>query len=317
MLVRRAEAPGEGTYVGRACEAVDAGSGIALIERGDCAFTTKVGSVQAAGYAAAVVFNNATGCAASVSMLVQGDIPALFIPRPAGFEVLGLAGYDEDTCDGTGSDNGDALLAGFEGTSVGVVSAEATFDGWGYFHMINNLADGTTTLAPPSVPGEVPADRTVLDIPYLGHMGYFAPIEATDPSFAVDRGDLTMHNVEGDPLTAGDTPTFDAGPRAFISWYSAGMRAIEYRPGHFHPNPSFEDDGVKSWNVHEVGQFIAEDGSNFWGVHVDTAVIDGNEEQIILGSDRNTGLWIFTFDCINELLDEDGNDTGLYCRRNP
>ena len=143
-------------------------------------------------------------------------------------------------------------------------------------------------------------------------MGYFAPVEATDPSLAVGRGDLTMHNVEGDPLTAGDTPTFDSGPRSFISWYSAGMRAVEYRPGHWHPKTG----GVVSWNVHEVGQFIAEDGSNFWGVHVDEATVNGvDNTQIILGSDRNTGLWIFTFDCVDRVLDAAGQDTGLYCRR--
>ena len=303
-----------GTYVGLACAPIPAGDGIAVIQRGSCAFTTKVGNAEAAGYKAAVVFNSSGGCGASVSMLVEGGIPALFIPRPAGFEVLGLAAqYDPATCDGINPDNGDALLSGFEGTGVGVVTVEASFDGWGYFHMTNNLPGGTTTLAPPSVPGESPANRDVLDIPYLGHMGYFAPIEATDPSFAVGKGDLTMHNVEGDPLTADATPTFDSGPRAFISWYSAGMRAVEYRPGHWHTG----NGGVWSWNVHEVGQFIAEDGSNFWGVHVDTAMIEGEETQIILGSDRNTGLWIFTFDCIDRLLDENGQDTGLYCRRNP
>ena len=50
-------------------------------------------------------------------------------------------------------------------------------------------------------------------------------------------------------------------------------------------------------NVHEVGRWIADDGSNFWGVHTDMIEIDGEETQIILGSDRNTGLFIFTFRC--------------------
>ena len=111
-------------------------------------------------------------------------------------------------------------------------------------------------------------------IGYLGEMGYFAPIELLDPALASGAGDLTMHNVEGDPLTAGETPTFDAGPRSFISWYSAGLRAVEYRPGHWHTG----NGDVQSWNVHEVGRFIAPDGSNFWGVHVD----EHAGEQIIL-----------------------------------
>jgi len=298
---------GDGVYVGLACDPVPSGSGIAIIQRGDCAFTTKAQNAEAAGYSAAVVFNHSTGCDASVSMLVEAGIPALFIPRSDGFEVLGLGGsYDPSSCDGSGVDNGDALLAGFEGTVVGATALDAAFDGWGYLHLLNNLADGTTTLAPPSFPGESPDDRDVLDIDYLGEIGYFVPAEAADPANAVGFGDLTMHNVEADPATAAEPPTFDAGPRMFVSWYSLGMRAMEYRPGHWHSG----NGGVYSWNVHEVGRFIAEDGSNFWGVHVD----EFRGEQIILGSDRNTGLWIFRFNCESDVVVDDVS-TGLYCRK--
>ncbi len=303
---------GTAVYTGLACDPLDpapVADAVALIQRGACAFTTKAGNAEAAGYIAAVVFNHATGCEASVSMIVEAGIPAMFLPRSDGFEVLGLGdSYDASTCVGSGSDQGDELLTEFEGTQTGPVALEASFDGWGYYHVLNNLQGGTTTLAPPSVPGESPLDREILNIDYLGEMGYFAPKELLDPALATGAGDLTMHNVEGDPTTAGETPTFDAGPRSFISWYSLGMRAVEYRPGHWHTG----NGGVYSWNVHEVGQFIAEDGSNFWGIHVE----EHNGEQIILGSDRNTGLWIFKFNCVDEVLDENGADSGLYCRRN-
>jgi hypothetical protein len=306
---------GEGRYVGLACAAIPAAADptdIAIIQRGDCAFTTKAGAAEAAGYAAAVVFNHSTGCEGSVSMLVDAGIPALFVPRPDGMAIVGLGGaYDPDTCDGSGVDNGDALLTGYEETNVGTIAVGSDFDGWGYYYVLNNLPGGTTTLAPPAFPGQPPAERDVLQIGHLEHMGYFAPIELLDPALATGSGDLTMHNVEGDPLTAGDTPTFDAGPRSFVSWYSAGMRATEYRPGHWHTG----NGDVQSWNVHEVGRFIAPDGSNFWGVHVD----EHAGEQIILGSDRNTGLWIFSFTCESEVLveNEAGElvDSGLYCRR--
>ena len=304
-------ATGEGVYAGLACNPIDpapAGDAIAVIQRGTCAFTTKVQNAEAAGYKAAIVFNHSTGCESSVSMIVSANIPAMFVPRSDGFDILGLGGaYDASTCVGSGSDQGDGLLDGFEGTSVGAIALEASFDGWGYYHVLNNLQEGTTTLAPPSVPGESPANREILDIGYLGEIGYFAPRQLLDPELAIGVGDLTMHNVEGDPATAGEPPTFDAGPRSFVSWYSLGLRAVEYRPGHWHTG----NGGVFSWNVHEVGQFIAEDGSNFWGVHVDE--IDGR--QIILGSDRNTGLWIFEFECVNQVLNEAGEDSGLYCRR--
>lgn len=41
-----------------------------------------------------------------------------------------------------------------------------------------------------------------------------------------------------------------------------------------------------------MGRFIAEDGSNFWGVHVH----DQGDEQLVLAADRNTGIGIFEFD---------------------
>ena len=117
-----------------------------------------------------------------------------------------------------------------------------------------------------------------------------------------------MHNIEADPLTQGVTPSFTAGPRMFVSWYSLGMRALEYRPGHFHDNSN--DEGSYSQNVHEVGRWIAEEGSNFWGVHVDEAEVGGETTQIILASDRNLGLYIFTFTCENP-------DGSLYCTNTP
>ena len=81
------------------------------------------------------------------------------------------------------------------------------------------------------------------------------------------------------------------------------MRALEYRPGHLHNNTNGE--GSYSWNVHEVGRWIDPEGSNFWGVTV--ANIGG--EQYILASDRNFGLYVFTWECEGR---QDGNDA-LYC----
>ena len=109
--------------------------------------------------------------------------------------------------------------------------------------------------------------------------------------------------------------------RMFISWYSLGMRAVEWREGHLH-DPDAMGQSVASWNVHEVGRWIAspeayagvntdvaaEDlvGSNFWGVHV--TEVDG--KQYVLGSDRNTGLHIFEWTCVDGAVNPDGT---LYC----
>lgn len=282
-------------YVGLACEgplptASETGADIALIERGSCAFTQKAQTIEAAGYSAGVVFNSAVpgNCEATVSMLVEGGIPMLFVPRSSGFAALGIAGYDASLCpEGEGAN---PVLPAL-GTLGLIATLGAEFDGWGYLHALNNTSSQVT------VNRGMGPDAETVTVDYLGEMGYYAPAEATDPALASGAGDLTMHNLEIDPTYPN---------RTFISWYSLGMRAVEWREGHLHDNSKGE--GIVSWNMHEVGRFIAGEeygeaaGSNFWGVHV--TEVDG--EQYILGTDRNTGLWIFQWSC------EDATEV-LYC----
>ena len=204
-----------------------------------------------------------------------------------------------------GQSDGDAIKAN-QGLPV---SASSIFDGWGYFHAINNTGGDITVPINGAASGETEV------VPHMGELGYYAPAEAVEEFDELGNvrgtsaGDLTMHNIEVDPETQGMTPTFEAGPRMFLSWYSLGMRALEYRPGHFHDNSNGE--GSYSQNVHEVGRWIEEDGgSNFWGIHVDYMEIDGAETQVILASDRNNGLYIFTFSCETRL---DDGTSAFYC----
>ena len=294
-------------YVGLACSAIDAAPAsdgyIAVAQRGDCAFTTKAGNAEAAGYDAMIVFNSdALGnCEASVSMLVEGGIPALFVPRSSGFALLG-APYDGTDCD-DGSTDSQLPAINTQGAEV---TAGVFFDGWGYFHVLNATDEEVTVKYRNA--GET---RTVGE---LGEIGYYAPAELADPDFATGFGDLTMHNLETDPVDR---------DRSYISWYALGMRAVEFREGHYH-EPMVMGDGVMgstySWNVHEVGRWIANveaygdaaegyepealQGSNFWGVHVTQA----GGQQVILGSDRNTGLHVFLWTCEGEQ-----EDATLYC----
>ena len=292
---------GATTYVGLACNPIPPAADptdIAIIQRGDCAFTTKAANAEAADYAGAIVFNHSTDCNASVSMLVEANIPALFVPREFGFDILGIGGYDPATCVGSGTDNGDVLLAGAEGSAGLAIDISGVFDGWGYFHVLNNKNEQVTVpygMAKDPSSGEYLETRT---LGYLGHIGYYAPAEAADPAMASGFGDLTMHNLETDPMQR---------DRTYVSWYSAGMRALEYRPGHLHTNTG---EGSFSWNVHEVGRWIDPQGSNFWGVTV--ANIGG--EQYILASDRNFGLYVFKWECEGRQGDQ-GNDA-LYCDPN-
>ena len=151
-----------------------------------------------------------------------------------------------------------------EGQSGASTATSVEFDGWGYFHLLDRSS--------------------------LAETGYYAPGQVNDADYATGFGDLTMHNVEGDPTNA---------DVAFISWYSLGMRAIEVNTGSSVAPPGDDWDaatpGVNDYygeNVTETGRFIADEGSNFWGVTV--TEVDG--EQYVLGSDRNTGLWIFQYD---------------------
>ena len=249
---------------------------IALIQRGGCEFSTKGANATRQGYAGYIVANDELRGDALLTMAPGVEADAVTIPGA-------FVGYS----------TGEIMKAGGSVTQAGLLN----FDGWGYLRVLNN------TGSPLSVPGQSPGPDPQVTIPQLGEIGFYAPAETLEaPADGVDpfaTGDLTMHNVEVDPSTQDVVPTFDEGPRMFVSWYSLGMRALEYRPGHWHTNANGE--GSYSWNVHEVGRFIAEDGSNFWGVHVDTIEIDGEEQQIVLGSDRNTGLWLFSFGCESDV----------------
>ncbi|MFT5194259.1 MAG: hypothetical protein ACI85U_001266 [Candidatus Promineifilaceae bacterium] len=270
-------------YVGGdGCASVSAPTGaepqIALIDRGACFFSDKGYNAELAGYEGYIVANNAGDGLINMSA-GDGGIPAI----PGIF---------------VGQSTGDAIKA-----NPGLVgNASSIFDGWGYLHIINNTGSDVT------VPSMGQANPATMTIPQMGELGYYAPAEAVEEGLGTAFGDLTMHNIEADPLTQDIVPSFTEGPRMFLSWYSLGMRALEYRPGHFHDNSNGE--GSYSQNVHEVGRYIAEEGSNFWGIHVDE-LEDGT--QIILGSDRNTGLWVFTFSCETRIDVGNGEESVFYC----
>lgn len=283
-------------YVGGdGCASVPAPTGeepqVALIDRGGCFFSEKAFNAETAGYEGYVVANNDGDGLINMSAGTDDPvtIPGVFV----------------------GQSTGDAIKA-----NPGLpVSTSSIFDGWGYLHIINNTGGDVT------VPVNGAASDQTATIPQMGELGYYAPeptvqecgiVDGDEVCWGTDFGDLTMHNIEADPLTQDLAPTFDQGPRMFISWYSLGMRAVEYRPGHFHDNSNNE--GSYSQNVHEVGRWIEPDGgSNFWGIHVDELEIDGEITQVIVASDRNNGLYIFTFSCETRVEVGDDPTDVLYC----
>lgn len=101
----------------------------------------------------------------------------------------------------------------------------------------------------------------------LEEIDAWAPVEVHDPTLVNFGDDLTMHNVETDPVAN----------IAYISWYKLGLQIV-----------GFDDTGLTP-----LGHYIDANGNNLWGVHV--ATDHPTENGLILASDRDSGLWIFRY----------------------
>ena len=95
----------------------------------------------------------------------------------------------------------------------------------------------------------------------------YAISEARDPRFADGFGDLSIHEFATDPKKN----------LAYAAYYAGGIRVFGFS----------REDGLD-----EVGAWIADGGSNFWGVEQFTA---DNGERLIAGSDRDFGLVILRY----------------------
>ena len=98
-------------------------------------------------------------------------------------------------------------------------------------------------------------------------IGAFAIPQSLDPRYASGFGDLSIHEVAADPQTN----------LAYVSHYSGGLRVLRFS---------------RAAGLEEVGRFIDDGGSNFWGVEQFTDK-DGN--RLVAGSDRDYGLYIVKY----------------------
>ncbi len=106
----------------------------------------------------------------------------------------------------------------------------------------------------------------------LQELDTYALPEAMDVTKSEGSGDLSVHEV---------ATSIDDSRLAYFSYYSGGFRVariVEDDPG-----------GAK---LKEVGKFIDQGGSNFWGVEVFQGA-DGQE--YVAASDRDHGLYIFKY----------------------
>jgi len=109
----------------------------------------------------------------------------------------------------------------------------------------------------------------LLDGKSLQTLDSFAIDETIDPAHATGSGTMSVHEVAMDK-------ELDLG---YLAWYDAGIRVVSFGP-----------EGIE-----EVGHYVAEGGNDFWGVEAHRLPGDPTEQTYILGSDRDSGLWIFRY----------------------
>ncbi|WP_162449831.1 PA domain-containing protein [Phytoactinopolyspora mesophila] len=233
---------GTPTFVGLACDPSDvpAGSGIALIERGVCAFQDKLDNVQAAGYTSGIVFNSPVpGCNSLLNMLAVGDIPFLFVARETGLMLLGVDAAGDAACESATPD---------VGTPSAEVLIEAEFAGWGYVRLFRTKVPGA-----PGQPGSITQTDT------------YAIPEAQDPEFAIGYGDLSVHEVAVDPRKGSGL--------AYFSYYAGGFRVAEYGNRGIQEVGAFIDEGGNNfWGVevhkHNDGQYYVLASDRDFGLYI-------------------------------------------------
>jgi Ca2+-binding RTX toxin-like protein len=230
---------GDTRFVGQGCTVEDiapagAPNMIAVLERGTCSFGQKVVNADAAGYAGAVIFNNATGGTAQCDGLINmtlagppeytGDIPSIFVGRSVGFKIIDA--YDAATyrCTPGDATSTPAPAAPREGSTL---SARVDFDAFGYAHLYQR---GAGKLAATS---------------------HYAVDEALDPRFGQGFGDLSIHEWAADP-------TEDLG---YASYYAAGIRVASFGDGVLKETGRFIDEGGS--NFWGVEQFTGPDGERY------------------------------------------------------
>jgi hypothetical protein len=219
-----------------------------------CFFSEKIESGQVAGYDAVVIANHHTGAQA-------GAAPDAHFCGGQGHEYEKTA---PAVCIGhramhllfADEPSYEVPYAGSE-PAVGAIGQQVSFtpkfDGWGYVH----LYDAQRLLAGHS--------DSSLDT--------YAVDEAHDESKAFGFGDLSVHEVATHATNSTD---------AYLSYYSAGMRSLEIQCRKAAKQST-------TCELVETGGYLDPDGNDFWGV--ETFIRDGR--TIVLGSDRDSGLWIF------------------------
>jgi hypothetical protein len=224
---------------------------------GACFFSEKVETAQLLGYDAAIVANHHSGSGAGA--------------------------------------NPDAFICGSQGHQF-TVTIPGICIGHREMHLLFDQPSNPAQTYPPDYtfpypagdPGDVEPDigdigwRTVFAADFDGwgynhlfetdsltELDQYAVSEGVDEDFAVGFGDLTVHEVAMEK-------SFDLAPLAYYSYYNAGFRVTRYARG----------------NLREIGAFIDDEGSNFWGVELAGRY---RGKRLVAASDMDFGLQLFQY----------------------
>lgn len=135
------------------------------------------------------------------------------------------------------------------------IEVGSIFDGWGYVHLF--------------------------DAQTLEDLDSYAIPEAHDPAYAFGFGDLSVHEVAVDPQDES---------LAYLSYYSGGLRAIQIQCGGVPYDSDNPPADTRTCELVEVGSYLDPEGNDFWGVET---FVGEDGMTYVLGSDRDSGLWIF------------------------
>lgn len=136
---------------------------------------------------------------------------------------------------------------------------------------IDPASPAATPLPPIGTPGERMTARVTFD-----GWGYGRILDVSNPASIVELGQFATENVLAEPVPPGDHTMHNVvvdGRRAYISWYADGIRVVDFK------NPKQPREVAHSQPA----------GASFWGVYLHPL----GGQKLILGSDRNLGLWIF------------------------
>jgi hypothetical protein len=103
----------------------------------------------------------------------------------------------------------------------------------------------------------------------LNHVASYAPPKVHDPDCATGCGIMSVHEVATDRRKGKNI--------AYFSWYGLGLRVAK-----------FGRTGIK-----EVGVYMDVGGNDIWGI--DVVPRGPNRRPLLVGSDRDSGLWIFKY----------------------